>query len=243
MADLVTQLYTVVLIVLPTILTISKFGCDDSDWKPRIMSVLGLPLQCKSYLDEAGAAPVIKTCYIGSRLKAEIYEWPLSYDPAYDKNSGKLKDKEGNPSENVKRSERRRDLYAWLQLTYDEELSMDKWDLFPHTRDDNHEWFKAYSSKAKNLHPIPGVALYERGRTLAIDDPRSPWNPINRRGSSFICQQKEACSPIASDPAPIPLTLTPSIPENSAFPAGRPVIHITIPSRVNTWPPLDPEPC
>ena len=89
MADLATQLYTVLLIVLPTLLLVKKTGCDDSEWMTTFSSwkesLFGTPHKSRRsrYADDnADAAQLqkVRECYIGTRLKAEIYEWPESYE-------------------------------------------------------------------------------------------------------------------------------------------------------------------
>ena len=248
MADLATQIYTVVLIVLPTILLVSKFGCDDSEWKPRIMSFLGMPLQHKQWIPncEAGsphAAPILKTCYIGSRLKAEVYEFPLSYDPSY---KADVEGHDTGAKSTFERMERRQDLYAWLSLTFDEQKSMDKWDLFPHFRDGNHEWWQEYTNKAKNLAPTPGIALYETTIKLAIDDKRNPLHRDRpRRFSVVSCPADFLESPTGLGPAEV-YGPTELMDQNPAFPtsAGQEVSaevpQISIAHRAGTWPYFKP---
>ncbi len=159
MAALVSQLYTVVLIVLPTILLVLKFSCDDSEW------VQTLQRWRRSFLSGSGtkeykqhqqadenapaAEPIkLRECWIGSRLKAEIYEWPQSYEFAGGKDSTWTS---GPLDPGKERSKKRQDLYAWLALSQDEEESMDKWDLFPHIRNDNKVWWETYKKKKNCL--------------------------------------------------------------------------------------------
>lgn len=162
-ADLASQLYTVVLLVLPTILLVLKFSCDDSKWRETITdwrksSHHGSRTKQPnvSAADEGASATELvkqRECWIGSRLKAEIYEWPASYEfELKSKVQGELPTwLSGPPTKGRERSKKRQDLYAWLALTQDEEESMDKWDLFPHIRDDNKAWWETYKLKKRGL--------------------------------------------------------------------------------------------
>ncbi|KAJ9503110.1 hypothetical protein H2202_001264 [Exophiala xenobiotica] len=161
MADLVSQLYTVVLIVLPTLLLVLKFSCDDSElvqtfqrWRRSFLSGSDIEesKQHKQADEDAPAAEPVKLrqCWIGSRLKAEIYEWPHSYEFTQGKESIWTS---GPLDPGKERSRKRQDLYAWLALSQDEEESMDKWDLFPHIRDDNTGWWETYKRKKNCLKP------------------------------------------------------------------------------------------
>ncbi|EXJ67278.1 uncharacterized protein A1O5_09291 [Cladophialophora psammophila CBS 110553] len=163
MADLASQMYTVALMVLPTILLISKVGCDDSEWFSNFESWIGRKLYSEGHDRKAdkqqdaekSVKPTefrkLRQCWIGSRLRAEIYEWPESYEF---REEGEGKDKRwvsGGRKEGTERSKKRQDLYAWLALTTDEEESMDKWDLFPHIRQGNTSWWQTYKLKKATL--------------------------------------------------------------------------------------------
>ena len=163
MAKLSSQLYTVALLVLPTILFVLKQGCDDSrwlatweKWKKRYFKrnrQNDSEKASKATTGEDATKFVWKReCWIGSRLKADIYEWPASYEFA-EKVKGQDDWYSGAPEnwEEKERSKKRQDLYAWLALTTDEEESMDKWDLFPHIRHNNTSWWKTYKSKKRCL--------------------------------------------------------------------------------------------
>jgi len=159
MADLASQLYTVVLLVLPTMLLVFKFGCDDSTWNSTIQEFFSNRCRCRrgDYNKEQGRhGPEdfreLRKCWFGSRLKAEVFEWPESYEFTPDKDgnwsSGPLP--EGN-----ERSKKRQDLYAWLALSRDEEKSMSKWDLFPHIRKVDDKWWQTYQLKKQALRRNP----------------------------------------------------------------------------------------
>ena len=162
MADLATQLYTVALIVLPTVLLVQKTGCDDSDWmttfaswKNSLFHTDNKPSKpAQKGTEEKGNAAEFKPvreCWIGSRLKAEVYEWPVSYELREEGANPDKKWVSGGPAKNQERSKKRQDLYAWLALTRDEEESMDKWDLFPHIRKGNNSWWETYKLKKHAL--------------------------------------------------------------------------------------------
>lgn len=167
MADLASQLYTVILLVLPTVLLVLKFGCDDSNWKPTMDSWRRRLLSSDRHhdwrksdgADESGKAGEFlkqRECWIGSRLKAEIYEWPVSYEFT-EEEDGEEKKWTNHVPRGKERSRKRQDLYAWLALTRDEEESMDKWDLFPHDRDHNQRWWKTYKLKRDGLQCNPDL--------------------------------------------------------------------------------------
>ncbi|KAJ9615094.1 hypothetical protein H2200_001168 [Cladophialophora chaetospira] len=163
MAMLSTQLYTVVLIVLPTLLIIKKTGCDDSEWMTTFRSWKhslfhknsdsSTPRTDQHNAEMADATKFrpIRHCWIGSRLKAEIYEWPKSYELQEEGEGDQKKWVGGGPPPGQERSKKRQDLYAWLALTRDEEESMDKWDLFPHIRGGNKSWWETYKKKKHAL--------------------------------------------------------------------------------------------
>ena len=150
-ADLFIQICTVGLLVIPTVLYIGKFGCDDSNWARNIKWAWYWCLDTEPKLDGAaqqkahGAFSAKSVSQIGSRLVAEVYEWPLSHEFVEDPpDSGTFVSRKHDCTSAGERT-RRKHLYAWLQLSETERLSMDKWDLFPHERDDNQEWMKTYN--------------------------------------------------------------------------------------------------
>ncbi|OAL34066.1 hypothetical protein AYO20_06714 [Fonsecaea nubica] len=160
MADLASQMYTVALMVLPTILLISKVGCDDSEWLTNFEGwvrdkLYGQNIKSKQQEDvEKGVNSTkfrkVRHCWIGSRLRAEIYEWPESYE-FHEVGEGNDKKWVSGRKKGQERSTKRQDLYAWLALTTDEEESMDKWDLFPHIRQGTTSWWKMYKLKKATL--------------------------------------------------------------------------------------------
>ncbi|OQV09369.1 hypothetical protein CLAIMM_13499 [Cladophialophora immunda] len=159
MADLASQMYTVVLMVLPTLLLIAKVGCDDSEWlsnfevwvRRKLRGEDRKPDQDAEKSEKPREFRTLRQCWIGSRLKAEICEWPESYEFHQVGEGDDKKWVSGERTEGQERSKKRQDLYAWLGLTTDEEESMDKWDLFPHIRKGDNEWWQTYKLKKGEL--------------------------------------------------------------------------------------------
>ncbi|OAP63169.1 hypothetical protein AYL99_02396 [Fonsecaea erecta] len=189
MADLASQMYTVVLMVLPTILLISKVGCDDSEWLTNFQGWVRRKLhggekqedhQPDHHHDDAekSVKPTdfrkVRHCYVGSRLRADIYEWPESYD-FHEEGDGKDKKWVSGRKEGQERSKKRQDLYAWLALTPEEEASMDKWDLFPHTRQGNTSWLQTYKIKRDMLK---GDKRNSKGPQQPLDTDIPPTTPV-----------------------------------------------------------------
>ncbi|KAJ0414788.1 hypothetical protein BJY00DRAFT_320727 [Aspergillus carlsbadensis] len=105
MAQLVSQLCTVTLLIVSTVLVCYRVGCDD---------FLGIWKRTNATLQPSK----FYTCWIGTYLRVTVLEWPTDADFAKDENG------------NV----RRQDLYAWLNLDAAEEESLAKWNLLPHAR-------------------------------------------------------------------------------------------------------------
>lgn len=174
-AVLSTQLYSVALLVIPTILFILRVGCDDStfvlDIRESVRTYIRGEPTVKEIADDVSdiELPIEKTtCWIGSRLKARVYEWPLAYE--FTLEGGKLPAK-------VKRSEKRQHLYAWLQLTTDEESSMDKWDLFPHKRGSNKQWMDAYKNFKERIRRIQAGDIRPSARQDSAKVPSTTLTP------------------------------------------------------------------
>ncbi|PYI18777.1 hypothetical protein BO99DRAFT_482359 [Aspergillus violaceofuscus CBS 115571] len=132
MAALSTQIYTVLLVLVPSILICVGFGCADKV-PPR-------PLKTHYGITFA------YTCWIGSHLKATIFEWPSHLDFKRVENDWFLSDNDGECYSTV-RSNRRLDLYAWVNPTQEEEDSLIKWNLLPHRREENLSWYHEFESK------------------------------------------------------------------------------------------------
>lgn len=171
MADLATQLVTVFLLVVPTILHVSKLGCDDSQWGHSIRQtwrqISGEDFAVESrkhYHDEEKKAPsnakdgqfeLKYVCRIGKYLKAEIYEWPPNHDYDFDIDAERRGSRIYRPYPSRERPQRRQHLYAWLQLDSQEVDSMDKWDLFPHKRGEgDRAWLNRYLAGAEYVREL-----------------------------------------------------------------------------------------
>ncbi len=165
MADLATQIVTVALLVVPTVLFVARLGCDDSRWWKNTRRFLRKHLH-KSIADRIPHPhdyghywPELQSVsWIGSMLKAEVYGWPLSHefpqDGKGDVDSGLLKgDAEYDYSQERPHSKRQW-LYAWLQMSEEEQESMDKWDLFPHKRGNNLVWADRFTQMTKRTERL-----------------------------------------------------------------------------------------
>jgi len=140
LTKLASQMFTVALLVIPTVLVCWKIGCDDSSMH-RIL--------------RGSSGQSVKTpyeCWIGSHLKATVYEWPDEVEFG--------KRREGGDAWDfippvAARSTRRQDLYAWLNLTAEEEDSLGKWDLLPHTRNNDVKWASDFTDKKALIRDRP----------------------------------------------------------------------------------------
>lgn len=226
MAQLATQLITVFLMVVPTVLHISKLGCDDSHWSvhikhswERVRALFGKPKVVKSsdveqVTSETKGKPNADAkfefkyaCWVGKYLKAEVYEWPPNHNykvikDETDKTSAVCEPYEdGDP-----RSEKRQLLYAWLQLTEEEIDSMDKWDLFPHKRNGEDDgWLADYEAGVKYIedlnrqgHGITAIMNRATAKTTDADAPKSP----ETRGST---RPSTANTNVQTNGAPAPI--------------------------------------
>ncbi|KAJ5946453.1 hypothetical protein N7454_003292 [Penicillium verhagenii] len=159
MAGLYTQICTVVLIIAATVLMAYKVGSDDSQLSSAIRRKL-------LHVDEEEKD---LSCWVTSKLKATISSYPEEYtewEPA-EKETQPLKKQEaqvkvlswpwsqntGTDLENAvpkKKSrivERRQDLFAWLDLTPQEDERMVAWHMIPH----DPAWKDVYLEK-KEIH-------------------------------------------------------------------------------------------
>jgi hypothetical protein len=171
MTKLAAQMYTVALLVIPTVLICWKIGCDDSRRNRRFGIFSGKETETPY------------ECWIGSHLKATVFEWPK--DAEFDNTKGD----DGvwqrlSPNNDQKRSTRRQDLYAWLNLTAEEEDSMGKWDLLPHRRNNDDTWSNDYNAKKELIRANP-------------TDIRATKNAITReieqsRNRTWLCGGKRA---------------------------------------------------
>ena len=155
-AALPTQIITVALMVVPTVLFVMKFGCDDSPWLSSIKKV---------FMGEKERDPhsydlfePVSVSWIGSRLKAEVYYWPWSHEIVEEDGillaPGDHKSKSHFKVRGRERQNKRQHMYACLQLTKQEGVSMDKWDLFPHERGNNTKWMQTYEDLKQHIHDV-----------------------------------------------------------------------------------------
>ena len=197
MADLATQIVTVALLVIPTVLFIARLGCDDSKWWKNIARFLHnhLPESIGNRIPQpfnyGTHWPELKSVsWIGSMLKAEVYEWPRSHEFVLDKD-GYVKGDEQLPPMQERPISKRQFLYSWLQLSAEEKKSMDKWDLFPHKRNNNTKWVDVFDQMTErtitleergnwgvnSLHPTPTASPPESGQLSTIPAPPQPQRP------------------------------------------------------------------
>ncbi|KAJ5956589.1 hypothetical protein N7501_010868 [Penicillium viridicatum] len=155
MAALYTQIISVVVILVSTVLTAHRVGCEDSRIWESIRSHWGHEVQENS-------------CWFSSKLKAtvstypeEYMDWPeleeknpLTVHVGNEEKIGQQwirpigpSELESTPISKKKKSETRQDLLAWLDLTTEEDKVLTAWGLIPHSL----EWQNAYREK-KNIH-------------------------------------------------------------------------------------------
>lgn len=161
MAQLPVQICSVVLIIVATVLTSYKVGCEDS----KILRNLRNHFARGNKDDEA------LTCWVTSRLKATISSYPEEWsvwtqdEPKVDRyqeanvQKGSLNETGSKsktfidieslspPIQRAPIQERRQDLYAWLDLTEEQDKCLIAWGLIPHNRD----WQNGYQEK-KGIH-------------------------------------------------------------------------------------------
>ncbi|KAI1073743.1 hypothetical protein F5B20DRAFT_494051 [Whalleya microplaca] len=104
MAALVTQIYTVVLIMGATVLSTYKIGCDD--WKLGAKAARATTKKANDV--ESNGASNVPRCWVSSTLGAHCSQYPYS------------------------ESVRRQDLYVWLEPDDSELGLMKDWYLIPH---------------------------------------------------------------------------------------------------------------
>jgi hypothetical protein len=114
-------------------------------------------------------------CNISSRLRITCQEWPVTYEFSETRQGDEIVWINGHPMAGHPRSNKRQDLFAWLALTTEEEESMDKWDLFPHLRDQNSSWWQTYKRKkhALQANPLAGPQLDAWASRMLNDSSRN----------------------------------------------------------------------
>ncbi|KAI9368949.1 hypothetical protein BJX61DRAFT_546030 [Aspergillus egyptiacus] len=146
MAQLATQLYVIVITVIPTVLVCYGFGCDDSRLYKGWCWLCGQT-----------AGPYVYQA--GPQLSATVFEWPEDVEFAKD-SKGVLRrwDSLAVPTHGTgsnQRSTARQDLYAWLNLSSEEERSLWDWHLLPHRRGHDDSWWEAYNMKKQLISERP----------------------------------------------------------------------------------------
>ncbi|KAJ5360920.1 hypothetical protein N7517_010111 [Penicillium concentricum] len=157
MSALYTQIISVVVILISTVLTAHRVGCEDS----RIWE--SIRIHWPRGENEAQGY----SCWVSSKLKATISTYPEEYMDWPELEEQKpttvfvgnekqiaqqwirpagLSDLESTPIKR-KKPETRQDLLAWLDLTTEEDTVLVAWGLIPH----NLEWKNAYLEK-KEIH-------------------------------------------------------------------------------------------
>jgi hypothetical protein len=146
MANLLIQISTVILLIVASVLAVSKFGCDDSQiWKKMRNWWRVSPGSDIDPLDGM-------TCLVGSRLQATCSRYSATITiPGAERGEG---DEELGCSkesgEKAAKTTRRQDLYVWLELTEDQEKSLKMWDLLPHDHlPATQRWWEEYNLKKK----------------------------------------------------------------------------------------------
>ncbi|THY87328.1 hypothetical protein D6C93_07595 [Aureobasidium pullulans] len=165
MAQLVAQIYSVILLVGSTVLLCYGVGCDDS----RLHRRWSKPPQ------HIGYSPY--TCWIGSHLKATIFQWPTSVEFHKDEKTGVLRKREESfTMPQCERSERRQDLYVWLNLSDAEVESLTRWDLLPHLRRGHESWSAHWGEKRDLIRKDPvDVEALKNDAVLIIEKRRTKF--------------------------------------------------------------------
>jgi hypothetical protein len=155
MAGLYTQIVTVAVIIVTTVLVAHRVGCEDS----RIWEAIRNKW---SHSDETKPS----SCWVSSTLKATVstyperyMDWPeleetkpttvhvVSEKDIMQQRLGATPVGDLERSSAPKKAERRQDLFAWLNLTAEQDKSLIAWGLIPHSR----EWQSIYNRK-KAVH-------------------------------------------------------------------------------------------
>lgn len=160
MSALHTQIYSVVLIIVSTVLATYKVGCQDSQ--------IGDFLWKKLYdAEDEETGDNEWNCWVTSRLKATVSSYPVGHT-LWDCDASKVRQvterkstwprgpwNRGNTLTDLEHSalapelpiirERRQDLFAWLDLSEVEDERLIAWGLIPHSQ----EWMNVYQEKKK----------------------------------------------------------------------------------------------
>ncbi|KAL5337420.1 hypothetical protein BJX70DRAFT_399723 [Aspergillus crustosus] len=141
MACLGMQIYTIALVTGASILLCHGCDCDDSVSLQRC--------------DPDGNRPrKWYTCMIGTRLKATLVEWRVNFEFKKSLPEAWVLCERSDSTAWEKRYARRMDLYAWLNLSQEEEDSLIKWDLIPHRRKHNDSWSTEFKAKQALINDL-----------------------------------------------------------------------------------------
>ena len=138
---------------------------------------------------------ILRSYFIGSRLRADVLDWPQAFhyhDYDVPPTTRLCDDPDCRYSPTV--HNKRQVLYALLQLTQHEQVSLDKWDLFPHRRANNRLWLEMYSRRTELI-----AQLTERCKITL------PWEP----GSAETMRD-----PVGNDKTARPAPHTPQLAES-----------------------------
>ncbi|KAL4902372.1 hypothetical protein BDW74DRAFT_158414 [Aspergillus multicolor] len=193
MATLATQIYTVSVIILSSILICAGFGCADMARAKLVQIEYG---DTRAY-----------TCWIGSHLKATVFEWPSHFEfRKIGRGTWDFRDNT-DPCTHEQLSTKRMDLYAWLNLTPEEEDSLEKWDLLPHKRGSDSSWNEDFKAKQElvrercpNMWRIKqsiSQAYEGRGSVLVKQDDRAS---VSGAGGAVLPFYQPSNSPSHSAP-------------------------------------------
>ncbi|RHZ43465.1 uncharacterized protein CDV56_102117 [Aspergillus thermomutatus] len=172
MTRLASQIYSIILLVLPTALVCSHVGCDDfrSAW---LLS---------RNTDQQVSRPY--TCWIGSYLEATVCEWPIDVEFKKDKHGSWQR---RQPDEKAPSTSRRQDIYAWLNLSTEEEDSLARWDFLPHPRG-HRRWSEDFNSKKKLIQEDPpnvaDIVRKQRQVNIEITSAESSLSHDKERGQA-----------------------------------------------------------
>lgn len=157
MSVLHTQIYSVVLIIVSTVLAAYRIGCQDS----QVMSAIWK----KMYHVDEDNGDNEWSCWVTSRLKGTVSSYPVEYTD-WEGDTLKMRQvtaktyslprgpwNRRNTVNDLEHSamesglpaiqERRQDLYAWLDLTEEEDKRLVAWGLIPHSEG----WKDVYRGK------------------------------------------------------------------------------------------------
>lgn len=152
MAALYTQIVSVVVIIVSTVPTAHRVGCEDSKYWD-LFEVTGAVGTMKPKKIAAGLAQRSRPPFI---YPGEYMDWPeleehkpLTVHVGNEEKTGKQwtrpigpSDLKSTPISKNKKPETRQDLLAWLDLTTEDEVPI-AWGLIPHSQ----EWQNVYVEK------------------------------------------------------------------------------------------------